>query len=425
MTATLSTIAVNQSFKKERRHQIRQNATHVRLLLVEDCPDDAWLLVRQLQKAGLSVTYQLVCCAESMQQALEREPFDLVISDYCLPTFSGLGALQLLHDSGLDLPFILVSGAVSEEAAEEAMAAGADDFLEKGRYSRLVPAIQRELRDAADRKARRAAEAVADQAWQQAPWDVPVGSNIDGYRVESRLGEGVSAVVYRVVSPRGETLALKLLKSGEEIRPRWKREMSALLSLRHDNIPYLADFGEFRGLPYLCMEWVQGRPLSASLGSLTLAQCLSYLKQLVQVLDYAHQQGILHRDLKPGNVLITPSGQVKLSDFGLARAQDSTLLTAEGTLMGTPAYTAPEIFSGAAASAASDLYSLGCMAFEMLTGRTPFRGDSPLALAVQHIHQPAPDLGELCPECPPSVAAGIQQLLCKTPQQRRTLSDLA
>lgn len=411
MTATVKTPAP-EAFVGERRQQARPVATHVNILLVEDCPDDAWLLVRQLQKAGLSVDYQLVCCEESMRRALYEDKFDLVISDYCLPSFSGLEALQVLNETGLDLPFILVSGAVSEEVAEEAMAAGANDFLEKGRYSRLVPAIQRELRVAADRQVRR--EAVAQA--KRAPWDVPLSSYIDGYRVQSRLGEGVSGVVYRVTSPGGEALALKLLKTAEDLRPRWRREMVALLSLRHDNIPYLADFGEYRGLPYLCLELVEGQPLK--LGT------LDHLRQLVDVLQYAHGQGILHRDLKPGNVMVTKCGQIKLSDFGLARAQDSTTLTAEGALIGTPSYTAPEIFSGSAASAASDLYSLGCLAFEMLTGHPPFRGESPLALAVQHMHQPAPDLAALRPDLDPSLAAALQRLLAKVPSERCSLLEL-
>lgn len=404
MTATVRTLAA-EVVVGERRQQARPAATQVSILLVEDCPDDAWLLVRQLQKAGLAVEYQLVCCAESMRAALQEGQFDLVISDYCLPTFSGLEALQLLQESGLDLPFILVSGAVSEEVAEVAMSAGAADFLEKGRYSRLVPAIQRELRD---RQVRR-----------RAPWDVPLGDYIDGYKVQRRLGEGVSGVVYRVTSPGGEHLALKLLKINEELRPRWRREMVALLSLRHDNIPYLADFGEYRGMPYLCLELVEGRSLCQMPGDLNL------LRQLVDVLRYAHSQGILHRDLKPGNVMVTPDGTVKLSDFGLARAQDSTTLTAEGTLIGTPSYTAPEIFSGAAASPASDLYSLGCLAFEMLTGQPPFRGESPLALAVQHLHQPAPALSALRPDLDPALVTALQRLLAKSPAERGTLDELA
>lgn len=380
------------------------------LLLVEDCQDDAFLLLRELKRAGFVVHHQRVCSAREMSQQLACRNFDLIISDYCLPGFSGPEALEILKESGKDIPFILVSGAMKEETAAEAMRNGAADFLEKGRYSRLVPAIQREL-------------ATRQANWNQGPlWELPVGSSLQGYRIEERLGEGVSGVVYRVSTMSGKQLALKLLKSaqsrGLEILPRFQREMMALSRLNHPNIPFLADYGEFRGLPFLCMELLPGNSLCQRIHSLSLSETLNYLRQITQALVYAHSQGIVHRDVKPANIMLSQDGQVRLTDFGLARALDSNTLTAEGTLLGTPAYVAPEVLCGKPANALSDQYSLGCLAFEMLVGRPPYAGESPLAVAIQHINQPSPQVEEFRPDLPDQLCHRLNQMLAKSPQDR-------
>src|SRR5215216_1705787 len=131
----------------------------LRLLLIEDSEDDASLVVRTLRRGGYDLTYERVETAEAMRDALARHPWDLVISDYSMPQFTGPAALGLLHEIGIDLPFIIVSGTIGEETAVVAMKAGAHDFLMKGQLTRLIPAVARELREAADRRERRRAEA--------------------------------------------------------------------------------------------------------------------------------------------------------------------------------------------------------------------------------------------------------------------------
>lgn len=386
----------------------------IRLLLVEDQPDDAFLLLRKLGQAGYSLRHRCVTSAQELRRVLAEQEFDLVLSDYCLPGFTGLEALEILKESGQDIPFILVSGAVPEEAATVAMENGAADFLEKGRYARLIPAIQRELRESRSRRASSAGS----------PWELAPGALIGPYRVEERLGEGVSGVVYRVSRPGFQACALKLLKSSElrglDILPRFQREMQALTCLQHPGIPAFYDVGEFRGLPFLCMELLQPLGIPQS-----LSQVLEVLGQAAGALAYAHEQGIIHRDVKTANLLRTRNGQVCLTDFGLARALDSNTLTAEGTLLGTPAYVAPEVLCGQPASPASDQYSLGCVAFELLTGRPPYQGESPLAVAVQHIHQPLPDLHPLRPDLPAWLVRVVLKMLAKDPLQRfSSLHDL-
>ncbi len=377
----------------------------LQLLLVEDCQDDAWLLERELKRAGLGVVSRRVWDRQGLRQALLEDTYDLVISDFCLPGFSGLEALHMLSELGLDLPFILVSGAVSEETAASALMDGAGDFLEKGRYSRLIPAIHRELRQAEQRRQAR-----------RAPWELAVGERVGGFEVLEAVGEGATSRVYRARDGQGQLVALKLLKSTAS--PRFQREMEVLRCLSHPQIPRLLGCGELRGLPFLALEWKEGQPLSGLVMPLASAEAVGLVLELWHILRAAHEQGVVHRDVKPGNVLIDSRGSVCLTDFGLSRSQDCLTVTGEGALLGTPAYLAPELLSGQPASAGSDLYALGCLAYELLTGRLPFRGESQLALAVQHLHAQPPSLTQLCPELSPPWAGWLEGLLAKCPQAR-------
>ena len=248
------------------------------------------------------------------------------------------------------------------------------------------------------------------------PWELPVGATVGGYEIQERLGEGVTAVVYRVSSPEGP-LALKLLKPDHfrhsEVMPRFRREMKSLHRLHHPGFPYLADFGEHQGMAYLVMELLGPESLSDSLkrGPMTEDQARPVLVQLCQALAFCHRQGILHRDIKPENVMWASDGGVRLSDFGLARPHDATTLTQEGALLGTPAYMAPEIVHGQPADAASDQYSLGCLGYHMLSGHPPYQGDNPLAVLMQHVSGQAEPL-------PGSLGAWVARLMAVSKEDR-------
>jgi len=259
-----------------------------------------------------------------------------------------------------------------------------------------------------------------------APWELTPGTRVGNYLVKARLGEGVSAVVFQVSQEDDPDvpLALKLLKPAESrdgaIQGRFRREMKALSRLRHANIPYLADYGEHQQLFYLVMEYLPGENLGKKIsqGRLSLAEAHSVIGQLASALAVAHKQGVLHRDIKPENVVWGDDSRPRLTDFGLARSHDSTTLTVEGTLLGTPSYMAPELVTGGSSSPASDQYSLCCLAFELLCGRPPFEGESPLAIAVQHVHGQVPDPAELAPGLPEKLKDCLLTGLQKEPQKR-------
>jgi len=252
------------------------------------------------------------------------------------------------------------------------------------------------------------------------PWELAVGQKVGEHEVVQRLGEGVSAVVYRVKGGEGD-LALKLLKPQHfrqgDVLPRFRREMKALCRLRHAHIPYLADFGEYQGMNYLAMELLSPSSLLDTLekGPMRPAEALVVLRHLTEALEFCHKQGILHRDIKPENVVWGRDGKVRLTDFGLARPHDASTLTVEGTLLGTPAYMAPELVQGEPTSAVTDIYSLGCLAYHMLAGRPPFEAESPLAVLMQHIsNQPA----ELPSDCPDQLRAWVDRCMQKAPEDR-------
>jgi serine/threonine-protein kinase len=190
--------------------------------------------------------------------------------------------------------------------------------------------------------------------------------------------------------------------------------------LHHPGIATVFDFGESEtedGLPFLVMEYVDGRTLSAILtgGALDPATARDYILQAATALAEAHSRDLVHRDIKPGNLLVTDDGVVKITDFGIARAGDGMALTETGQLIGTPSYISPEQAEGQAATPASDVYALGVVLFECLTGRRPYVADSPVAIALAHVREPIPDLP---PEVPEGLAAVTTRALAKDPAER-------
>ncbi|MBT9584334.1 serine/threonine protein kinase [bacterium] len=254
------------------------------------------------------------------------------------------------------------------------------------------------------------------------PWELGPGCRVDGYIVQERLGEGASGVVYRVLERDSNVdFALKLLKPQSnnfaDSLPRFRREMKVLCQLKHPNIPYLADVGEFAGMSYLVMELLGPITLEDKLrpGPFPPERAKDVLCQLTRALAFCHLKGILHRDIKPENVIWGDNGQrVRLTDFGLARHNQASTLTQEGSIMGTPCYMAPEIVQGLGASEASDQYSLGCLAYQMVTGAPPFTAENPMVVLMNHIDKaPAP-----LTQVSPGFAHAILKMLCKKPEER-------
>jgi eukaryotic-like serine/threonine-protein kinase len=199
---------------------------------------------------------------------------------------------------------------------------------------------------------------------------------------------------------------------------RFRAEARHAASLSHPSIASVYDYGELDGSAYLVMELVPGQSLSSILaarGSLPADEAVPLLQQAAQGLQAAHAAGLVHRDVKPGNLLVTPDGQVKITDFGIARAGGQAPLTRTGEVMGTAQYLAPEQAMGRAATSSSDVYGLGVVAYEMLTGRRPFDADNPIAVAMSQVNDSPPPLPVTVPS---AVASVILQALAKDPDER-------
>jgi serine/threonine-protein kinase len=207
----------------------------------------------------------------------------------------------------------------------------------------------------------------------------------------------------------GRVVAVKVLRTdnASALLDRFREEARHTAALSHSGIARVHDYGEDGADAFLVMELVPGDPLSTVLsrsGALPVTAALSYLAQTADALRAAHDTGVVHRDIKPGNLMILPDGTVKVTDFGIARLVDSTSMTAVGQVVGTAQYMSPEQASGRPATALSDIYSLGVVGYEMLAGKPAFTGENPLALAMAHVHQEPPDL-------PDSVPAGVRSLI--------------
>lgn len=245
------------------------------------------------------------------------------------------------------------------------------------------------------------------------------------YQVVRRLGTGGMAEVYEAFDRvLGRTVAVKVLHPSYSQDPnfvaRFRREAQAAANLTHPNIVAVYDWGQLKNTYYIVMEKVEGKNLKDLIshqGALPLSIAIDIAKQVASALSFAHKRGVIHRDIKPHNILITEDGTAKVADFGIAQA-DSTSLTQEGMVVGTAQYISPEQAEGLAATEASDIYSLGVVLFEMLTGISPFQGDTPVAVALKHLQEPVPSLRDVNPEIPGEVEAVVLKCLAKNPLDR-------
>jgi serine/threonine protein kinase/Tol biopolymer transport system component len=251
------------------------------------------------------------------------------------------------------------------------------------------------------------------------------GRTIGHYQIVEELGRGGMAVVYKAWQPSLERfVALKVLPAYFQHEPeflaRFHREARSAARFSHPNIVHVYDSGEANGIHYIAMEYVEGGSLSQRLaaGSLSLKETQSVLAQIASALDYAHDHGLIHRDIKPANILFTADGRPKVTDFGIARASDGTHLTRTGVLMGTPEYMAPEQAEGQTVDHRTDLYALGVVLYQMLTGRAPFQGTTPHATLHAVIYEAPPPPRQIAPGLPPAVEGVVLKAIAKQPDKR-------
>jgi eukaryotic-like serine/threonine-protein kinase len=248
----------------------------------------------------------------------------------------------------------------------------------------------------------------------------------DRYEILRKLGTGGMAEVYLAHDRHlDRDVALKVLLSKYAEDPqfieRFRREASAAASLNHPNIVQIYDRGEGEGTYYIAMEYLDGRSLKEIIlryGPLRADHVVSIAGQILEALRFAHRKDVIHRDIKPQNIMVDDEGRVKVTDFGIARAGSASAMTETGSILGTAHYLSPEQAQGGQVEAGSDLYSLGVVMYEMVTGALPFTGDNPVAIAMQHVHEAPVPPRSLTPAVPENLENVILRALAKDPSQR-------
>jgi serine/threonine protein kinase/tetratricopeptide (TPR) repeat protein len=257
--------------------------------------------------------------------------------------------------------------------------------------------------------------------------ELSTGSTFAGrYQIIEELGKGGMGHVYKVLDKETkERIALKLIKpeiaSDRKTIERFKNELTTARKIRHKNVCGMYYLGEEKGSPYITMEYVSGEDLKSSMrrfGNLPIGKAISITKQICEGLEEAHSLGVVHRDLKPNNIMIDQNGNARIMDFGIARTVKEKGITGSGVLIGTPEYMSPEQVDGKEVDERSDIYSLGVILYEMVTGQAPFEGDTPLSVAHKHMYEPPADPKKHSPQIPDDLSRLVLKCMEKDKANR-------
>ena len=407
------------------------------LLVVDDNEMNRDMLSRRLKRKGYRVKV-----AEDGEQALAivaRETVDLVLLDIMMPGIDGVEVLKILRRDHpqTQLPVIMATAKADSKDVVAALELGANDYVTKPLDFAVVQArIQKELRTKQAATAPKSGEPTAAEI---EPGVVLAAK----YRLEERIGTGTFGAVYRAIHIElDRRVAVKILQpsvtANKESLTRFRQEGIAACRVSHPAAVAVSDFGVTEtGVAYLVMELLEGSPLVHELtrdGSLAPRRCLEIIEPVCDVLAEAHEAGLVHRDIKPENIFLhrSPRGEeVKVCDFGIAKLVGESVtaenLTAEGWVLGTPAYMAPERIQPHELDGKADVYSLGVMLFEMLAGQRPFlaMNRDPMAMIMMHVNTPAPTLGSVAPQTPPELEAVVANAIRKDPAERCDARELA
>jgi serine/threonine-protein kinase len=266
---------------------------------------------------------------------------------------------------------------------------------------------------------------VSDQEALRAAAEPQPGESVGPYRVESMIGEGGMGRVFRAVAPDGTVVALKVVKAelakDEVFRRRFEREAGAAARVNHSNVVPVLGTGEHDGVPYLAQEFITGGSLEDKIKRekrLDLRETVDLCTQVADGLDALHAEGLIHRDVKPGNILLDGEGKAYITDFGLMKDREASVLTRPGQALGSMDYMAPEQIRGEEVTAQSDVYALGCVMIECLSGAPPFADRQGMRILWAHLQEDPPDPSAGRDDVPSDVGWAITRALEKEPEKR-------
>jgi CheY-like chemotaxis protein len=409
------------------------------ILVVDDLPANRDILARRLERSGFRVL-QAGSGVEALQ-LIGRSAIDCMLLDIAMPGMTGLDVLREVRAerSSALLPVIMVTAKTDSEDVVEALSLGANDYVTKPvDFPVALARIKAHLRT------RSAAQVEANAGFEpQAPAHAVPGAVLGGrYRLDSLIGGGSFGSVFRARHLElGHDVAVKVLGTSAGTDPealaRFRREGASACRVQHPNVVAVLDFSvNASGVAYLVMELLEGHSLEREIetrGHLSPRRCAEVLVPVCSALAAAHAAGVVHRDVKPSNVFLhrTAAGEVpKVLDFGIAKIAGDTALgrsiTLDGSLLGTPAYMAPERFRRGPYGPKSDVYSVGTVLYEMLSGRLPFMPVSadPLALVAMQTEDEPPALPHF-PDVTPALEALVRTALAKDPDARPGADQLA
>jgi DNA-binding response OmpR family regulator len=407
------------------------------VLVVDDLPANVDLMARRLERSG----FRVLTASDGPQalQILREQAVDVVLLDIMMPGMTGLEVLRRIRStwSMAVLPVIMVTARTDSADHVEALGLGANDYVTKPvDYPVALARIQAQLRtrEEARTATTRPEESEPRSAAQAGPGSI-LGRH---YRLESRLGGGSFGTVFRARHLElDRAVAVKVLSTSAGTDPealaRFRREGASACRVSHPNAVTVLEFGvNAGGVAYLVMELLEGHSLDVELeekSRLPPRRCAEILVPVCGALGAAHAASVLHRDIKPSNIFLHRRGREevpKILDFGIAKIAGASAiaqnLTVDGSLLGTPAYMAPERFRRDPYGPPSDIYSLGTVLYEMLSGRLPFVPSSadPLALVVMQMEDAPPPLRDLFPDVSPGLEALVRTALAKEPGLRPT-----